>query len=464
MKKNILPIFLVCISFVAFAQSSLRLPAIISNHAVLQQSTDVKLWGWAPSTSPVKISCSWNPTDTVFTTPAKDWTWITSVKTPKSGGPYTITFISDKQKIVIDDILIGEVWMCTGQSNMEFNFTWGVKDAGDAVAKSANNAIRFFQVARQYNNFPQTNCQGEWKISSPKTVENMSVIGYFFGKKINSMTKAPVGLIASYWGGTCVQSWTPGEVFNKDTELKNDADNLTPVSWAPVAPSVLYNSMIYPIINYRIAGAIWYQGEGNTEQPQVYGKLFEGMIKGWREKMQSELPFYFVQIAPWNGYGGLSGALLREQQETALAQPKTGMVVVGDLVDDLTNIHPKIKQEVGNRLANMVLREQYGFTALQPYFPHFAKLSVQKNKANITVASIGKLSCKEKSIKSFQLAGNDKIFYPATAMVEKNGSITLTSKMVKIPVAVRYCFTNDGVPNLFDVNGLPLIPFRTDKW
>lgn len=463
MKKTLLTLFICCFTLVATAQN-LRLPSILSNHAVFQQSTDIKLWGWAQGTSPVKISCSWNPTDTVSIIPSKDWTWISTVKTPKAGGPYTITFSYEQQKIVINDIMIGEVWLCSGQSNMEFNFSWGVKDAGDAVAKSANNEIRFFQVAHQYNKFPQTDCQGEWKISSPQAVEKMSVVGYFFGKKINAVTKAPVGLIASYWGGTSVQVWEPKEVFDRDSELKRAADNLKPVSWAPVEPSVIYNSMIYPLINYRIAGAIWYQGEGNTEQPQEYGKLFVSLIKGWRDVFHSDLPFYFVQIAPWNGYGGLSGALVREQQEAALVLPKTGMVVIGDLVDDITNIHPKIKQEVGNRLVNLALKEQYGFSTLQPYFPHIVSFNVKKNKAIIIVNSIGKLKCKDKIITSFQLAGEDKIFYPATAGIEKDGSIRLTNKLVKNPVAVRYCFTNDGIPNLFDVNGLPLAPFRTDKW
>ncbi|MDD4968190.1 MAG: sialate O-acetylesterase [Paludibacter sp.] len=463
MRKLFLSLFcLLAIS--AIAGATLRLPAILSNHAVLQQSAEVKLWGWAQNTTPVRISCSWNATDTVIVNPSKDWTWITTVKTPKAGGPYTITFISGNEKVVIEDILIGEVWLCSGQSNMEFNFSWGVNDAGDAVSKSTNNELRFFEIPRLYDNFPQTDCPGKWKISSPETVEKMSVVGYFFGKKINTMIKAPVGLIASYWGGTCVQSWMPAGCFTHDAELQRAAYNLKPVSWAPVEPSIIYNSMIYPVTNYRIAGSIWYQGEGNTEQPQEYGKLFAGLIKGWREKFQQEFPFYYVQIAPWSGYGGLSGTLLREQQETALTIPKTGMVVVGDLVDDLTNIHPKIKQEVANRLANMVLKEQYGFNSLQPYFPHFAQLNIQKNKAIITVTSIGKLNCKDKSIKSFEIAGNDKVFYPAVAVIEKNNTITLTSKQVKMPVAVRYCFTNDGVPNLFDVNGLPLIPFRTDKW
>jgi sialate O-acetylesterase len=347
---------------------------------------------------------------------------------------------------------------------MEYNFNDGPIDAGDAVAQSADNEIRFFQISHLYNNFQQTDCDGEWKICSPQTVKSMSVIGYYVGKRINEATKSPVGLIASYWGGTCVQVWIPGEVFDKSAELKKVSDNMSPVNWAPVAPSVLYNAMIYPLIPYRIAGTVWYQGEGNTEHPQDYGKLFKAMITGWREAFDNNFPFYYVQIAPWSGYGGISGAVLREQQESALSLPKTGMIGVGDLVDNVRDIHPKLKQAAGNRLADLVLKEQYGVNNLQPYHPRFSKFTINKDKINVTVTSVGKLTCKDKEIKNFQIAGEDKTFYPATATLEKNGSVTLTSKQVKNPVAARYCFTNDAMPNLFDVNGLPLLPFRTDSW
>ena len=466
MKRTLLFLLFPAFALCASAQPALRLPSIISYHAVLQQSSSVKLWGWAPCTWPVKISCSWNPTDTVFANPGKDCAWNASVNTPKAGGPYSITFISDKQKLVIDDILTGEVWLCSGQSNMEYNFSWpqGGLDAGDAVDKSANQSIRFFQVGRGYNNFPQTNCEGEWKVCSPETVKGMSVVGYFFGKKLNEVTGNPVGMVASYWGGTCVQAWTPGFVFDKDPALAKTAAKVKPVSWAPVESSVIYNAMIYPIVPYKIAGTIWYQGEANTDNPEDYGTLFSSMIKGWRQVYQNDFPFYFVQIAPWSGYGGISAALLREQQESALALPSTGMITVGDLVDNIKDIHPRIKKEVGNRLINMVLKEQYGVKDLQPYFPRFAGVTIAKSKAFVSVKSFSRLSCKEKEIKSFQIAGADKKFYPATAVVDKKGNIVVSAKEVVEPVAVRYCFTNDGVPNLFDSNGLPLMPFRTDKW
>jgi len=460
--------FVLCFLFITLlvgAQSALRLPAIIGNHAVLQQNSEVKLWGWAPSTMPVKISCSWNPSDTVSVIPGKDWSWSASVKTPKaSDNPYTITFVSGKQKITVNDILVGEVWLCSGQSNMEFNFSDAPSDVGDDVAQSANKAIRFFRLSHLFNKFPQTDCDGKWIICSPEALKSMSVVGYYVGKRINEATKSPVGLIASYWGGTCVQAWMPKEILDNNGDLRKAADNLSPTSWAPVAPSVLYNAMIYPLIPYHIAGAIWYQGEGNTEQPQEYGKLFTGMIKSWREAFNNDFPFYYVQIAPWSGYGGLSGAILREQQESALSLPKTGMIGVGDLVDDINDIHPKLKKAAGNRLADLVLKEQYGVNNIQPYHPRFANSTINKNKVNISVTSIAKLICKDKEIKNFQIAGEDKTFYPALAVIEKNGSITLTAKQVKNPVAIRYCFTNDAMPNLFDVNGLPLLPFRTDKW
>jgi len=452
-------------SFSASAQWAFRLPAIISNHAVLQQSTDVKLWDWAQSGSTVKISCSWNPTDTVKAEPRKDWTWDAIVKTPKAGGQYTITFISSTQKVVIDDILIGEVWLCSGQSNMEYAFNWESKpiDVGDAVAKSANNQLRYFQLSHTYSIFPKENSDGEWKVSSPETTPTMSVAGYFFGKTINEKLKVPVGLIASYWGGTCVQAWTPKEVYEQNIELKKLADDTKPVNWAPVEPSVIYNSMLYPLVNYSIAGAIWYQGEANTGEPQNYGKLFTGMINGWRNAFKNNFPFYFVQIAPWSGYWKNSSAYLREQQELALQLPKTGMITVGDLVDNIKDIHPRIKKEVGIRLVNLALKEQYGVMEINPYSPVYKSFSIKKDKVNVQFTTTGKLICKAKTPANFQLAGADNVFYPAVAKIEKDGTITLSSKDVIVPVSIRYCFTNDTMPDLFDVNGLPLVPFRTDK-
>ena len=465
--------FLLAITLQVNAQSEeFRLPSVISDHAVLQQSASVKLWGWCPGTWTVKIVGSWNPSDTVFATPGRDSEWDAIVKTPKAGGPYSIKFFGFQNKQVreINDIMTGEVWVCSGQSNMQFNAHWGISDAVDAFVKDGNKEIRFFQVPQSYDNYPQKDCVGEWVVCNAVTAANFSSIGYLFGRKINEKLNVPVGLIGAYWGGTAIQPWMPKESFQRDPTLNDIAGRILP-KWTPVSQSVMYNAMINPFVKYKIAGVLWYQGEANAvdrqgskETSSDYGKLFASLIKGWREVFRDNFPFYFVQIAPWTGYAGMDGALLREQQDETLSIPGTAMVVVSDLVDDVKDVHPKRKREVADRLANIALKEQYGMENLLPYSPRFASLMIENSSAIVRVTSAGRMSCKEKVISGFQIAGADKLFYPAEATIEMNGSIRLSSRIVKKPVAVRYCFTNVAIPGLFDINNLPLTSFRTDRW
>lgn len=464
MKKISIFIFFL-VSIHASSQLPLRLPSVISNHAVLQQSADVRLWGWGPGSFRVYIICSWNPGDTITVPIGADCMWEAIVKTPKAGGPYHIQFVCGKQKMEVTDILTGEVWLCSGQSNMEFNSHWGVSDAGDALQTADNKSIRFFQVAQSYDKYPQSDCKGEWKICNSSTAADFSSIGYFFGRNLTEKLKVPVGLIGSYWGGTCAQAWIAKDVFDKDTSLLSMTQNIEPYGWAAKGSSLLYNSMIHPIIGYRLAGVIWYQGEANVaSESTTYGKLFSALIKNWRQAADNNFPFYYVQIAPWKGYSGINAALLREQQETLLRVSKTGMVSIGDLVNDITDIHPKAKREVGNRLANLALKEQYGINYLQPFSPRYKEVVFKSSDAIVKVSSIGKLTSKGQIIKGFQLAGKDQLFYSANAVIEKNGDLKVSANQVKVPVEVRYCFTNDQIPNLFDVNGLPLLPFRTDTF
>ena len=457
--------FLLMSSVWASAQLPLRLPSILSDHAVLQQNGEVRVWGWGPGASKVAVVCSWNKSDTVFASIGPDCDWETVIKTPLAGGSHTIQFICDKQKITIGDIVFGEVWLCSGQSNMEFNPKWGITDAGDGLKTCRNDQIRFFRIGQAYDKFPQTRCEGKWELCDENTMPEFSAVGYYFGRRLNDQLKAPVGLIGSYWGGTCIQSWIPAEVFAKDPELEKMNRNIEPWGFAPKGAKVLYNAMIHPFTPYRIAGIIWYQGEANvaTEYSE-YAALFSGLIGGLRDAFKNNFPFYFVQIAPWNGYEGIKSALLREQQELTLKLHGTGMITVADLVDDVANIHPGKKRAVGERLANLALKEQYAKTELLPYSPKFDRLSVAGNKARISVITTGRLSANGKETKNFQLAGADKKFYPALATVRDDGIIELISKEVKNPVTVRYCFTNEAIPDLFDSNGLPMLPFRTDNW
>jgi sialate O-acetylesterase len=461
--KKIVVLLLLVAVLKGNAQLPLRLPSIISNHAVLQQASEVKLWGWGPGSFKLCIVCSWQPIDTIAVQIGADCMWESLVKTPKAGGPYNIQFLCGKQKLTVTDIVIGEVWLCSGQSNMEFNFHWGVSDAGDALQTCDNREIRFFQVTQSYDKYPQSDCRGEWKVCQATSAADFSAVGYFFGRSLNDKLNVPVGLIGSYWGGTCVQAWMPRTIFDKDSALMPLTRNIEPYGWAAKGSSLLFNTMINPLTPYRLAGVIWYQGEANVaSESTTYGKLFSALIKSWRLEFDNNFPFYYVQIAPWKGYLGINGALLREQQEKVLKIPKTGIVAVGDLVNDVTDIHPKAKKAVGNRLADLALKEQYGFSKLQPYFPRFHQSVFDKNSAIIKVSSVGKLHVGKNGIKNFQIAGPDRIFFPATAVLAKNGDIRLTAMQVSKAVAVRYCFTNDAVPDLFDVNGLPLLPFRTD--
>jgi sialate O-acetylesterase len=470
--KNILLTLLVVLTATLTAQQNFQLPSIISNHAVLQQQSEVKLWGWGPINSKVSIVCSWNKSDTITTKIKTDFTWQATVKTPKAGESYSIEFLCDKAKLKIDDIIMGEVWLFTGQSNMGafWKGSMALTDGGDAFKTCKNNNIRFFRVNQAVDKYPQKNCNGVWQLCDTTSLVNFSTIGYFFGKNINSTLNVPMGLIQSQKGGTCIQPWTPIEVIENNPIQKKISEQIQLQNHSPIAPSLLYNGMIYPLAPYKIAGVVWYQGESNviadngTNQLAYYGESVAGLIKSWRTVFENEFPFYSVQIAPFNGYKGIDAALLREQQASMLAVSKTGLVCVSDLVGDISNIHPTIKAEVAKRLSDMALKEQYNQKDLQPYYPNFLSLKIEKNQVVITVKSIGKLNFKGKEILNFQLAGQDKVFYPATAKLQKNRTITVNAANVTEPVAVRYCFTNDAIPNLFDTNGLPLLPFRTDDW
>jgi len=271
--------FLLSIVFCASGQLPLRLPSILSNHAVLQQNAKVRLWGWGPGSIRLAIVCSWNMSDTVFTSIGVNCDWEATINTPKAGGTHSIQFICRKQKITIEDIVLGEVWLCSGQSNMEFSLKSGITDAGDALTTCKNNEIRFFRVTQSYNKYPQTNCDGEWVVCDENSMPTFSAVGYFFGCRLNDQLKVPVGLIGSYWGGTCIQSWMPAEVFDKNQELRKMTENIEPWDWAPKGADVIYNSMIFPFSPYRIAGVLWYQGEANVaSEYNKYSKLLTGMI------------------------------------------------------------------------------------------------------------------------------------------------------------------------------------------
>lgn len=454
--------FLFTTVFAVTAGAEVRLPAIIGNHMVLQQKSDVKLWGWCDPSEKIRVNLS-SDTTNYNTIGNADGKWLLTIKTPSNGGPYTLT-ITGSNKLVLDDVLIGETWVCSGQSNMEMNYNWGIKEYTQDVEKSENKRIRFFHIPRLTAMFPQDDTKGSWVVCSPEELKHFSLAGYFFGKKLQENLNVPVGLIESDWGGTPAEVWTPKEAIDANTVLKNVADSLKVIPWGPIREAATYNAMIYPITNFSIAGVIWYQGEANVDNASTYQLLFSTMINSWRKAWNKNFPFYFVQIAPYSGYGNISGALLREAQTKTLMVPNTGMVVITDLVSDVKNIHPRDKKDVGERLANLALSQTYGKAGFASHYPGYKSMDIEKGKVKISFdnAEAGLMS-KGDTLTDFYIAGADKIFHPASGKIVGNNVIVWNNN-VKNPVAVRFGFSNDAMPNLFSKNGLPVNIFRTDNW
>jgi sialate O-acetylesterase len=440
---------------------NVRLPAIIGSHMVLQEKTTVTIWGWCDPQEKIKLKAAWDTT-TYTATGSSAAKWSIQLQTPAGGGPYTIN-IDGNNSVTLEDVMIGEVWVCSGQSNMEMNVNWGLPYQ-DEVAKATNTKIRFFHIPRTTSEFPQEDVKAKWVVCNPEDMKNFSAAGYFFGKKLQEGLNVPVGLINSSWGGTPAETWTPRELVEKDTVLKTAATKLKPANGWPVQPGFAYNAMIYPITNYVVAGSIWYQGESNVGTADSYTPLFTTMIKSWRKAWQKDFPFYFVQIAPFAGYGdNSSSAFLREAQTRTLALERTGMVLTGDLVDNINDIHPKMKREVGERLATLALAEDYGIKGLAYKIPMYKDMRVEKGRVRVNFSDAGSGLMSKGPLTGFYIAGEDKNFVPADAKIEGN-TVLVWSKDVSQPVAVRYGFQNTQMLNLYNKEGVPVNLFRTDDW
>lgn len=456
--------FIVFLTFVfnnLQTSAAIRLPSILGSHMVLQQNSEVKLWGWCSPAEKITIKTSWD-TITYHAIGESSAKWSQKIKTPTAGGPFKITI---NEIIVLDDVMIGEIWLCSGQSNMEWSGDQGLKQSLDEAPKATNQNIRFFYIPKSTSEFPQENCEGSWKVCTPEEMKHFSAIGYFFGSKLQQAMNIPVGLINSNWGGTPAEVWTPKELVENNPELKAAFLKLTPAAWWPILPGYTYNAMIYPITNFEISGAIWYQGESNVGNYSTYKQLMSSMIGSWRKAWQKDFPFYFVQIAPFSGYGNNNVcALLREAQTNCLTIPKTGMIVVSDLVDNLSNIHPVNKIDVASRLANQALADHYGKTGLPYKFPMYKAMKTEKGKIKIEFKNADNgLMAKDKIISEIYISGEDRQFQPAMAKIE-GSSLIVWNKSIKTPVAVRFGFSNTAIPNLFNKEGLPVNLFRTDNW
>jgi sialate O-acetylesterase len=454
--KNIFLLFFLIIQLVADA--NIRLPSVLSSNMVLQRESQVRLWGWGSPAEKLFITTSWNRNkDSAVVNGNGKWQLM--ITTPAAGGPYTITFHA-MNTIVLENVLIGEVWLCSGQSNMEMNYNWGLPQMKEDFASVKNQEIRFFTIPKTTAEAPQENCEGNWLTCDSNSVKSFSAIGYYFGRKLNAEMHIPIGLISASWGGTPAEAWTPDEMIYGNPVLLKASETLKASEWWPVTPGLAYNGMIAPVTKYNIAGTIWYQGESNTNTASTYRQLFTSMIGSWRKKWNKTFPFYFVQLAPYNYGNNIIGAELREAQTQTLSLPGTGMVVTTDLADDTNDIHPRNKRDVGIRLANLALSKTYHATKEEVESPMYDHMEVDGQQVTLFFRNASNcLVSKGKEVKGFAVAGEDGIFHEADAKF-KNNQVIVSSKAVEHPVEVRYAFTNTAIGNVFNKEGLPVCPFR----
>lgn len=442
-------------------RAEIRLPAIIGSNMVLQQKTEVKLWGWSNPGEKIVIRTGWK-TGVDSATGSRDGNWMVTIKTPAGGSSYSIT-LEGENKIVLENVLIGEVWLCSGQSNMEWSGLNNNKQSLDEAPNANNQQIRFFHIPRSTSDYPQDDLKASWKVCNPEDMKKFSSIGYFFGKKLNKELSVPVGLINASWGGTPAEVWTPKEVFVEDAGLNEASKKAYVTPWWPVVPSKTFNAMIHPLTNFSIAGAIWYQGESNVSTSYAYTRLLSSMVNGWRRYWGIDFAFYLVQIAPYTYGSEFQGPLLREAQ-SKFDLSNSGMVVISDLVDNVADIHPQNKLDVATRLADLALAKTYQKKSGPYLYPSYKSMKIEGDKIRIEFdhCESGLIS-KNGDPKDFEIAGADKVFYPATAKIV-GCTVIVQAKEVKQPEAVRFGFKNKSMPNLFSKEGLPANLFRTDNW
>ena len=474
MKANYL--FTLCLLLITGSSiASVSLPSFFSDGMVLQQQQKVAIWGNAIPHQQVVISTSWDGKKYQFKTDAQG-KWWGQVKTPRAGGPYQIE-ISEQNKIILQDVLIGEVWIASGQSNMEMSLlgfkNQPVTNSAQIIRESTNPKIRLFMVENVSWAKPLTSVKGSWSAASPETVGKFSAVAFGYAKMLQEKLNVPIGIIEVAWGGTLVQAWMSAKSLKEFA-----ADTVPPLQDVALAnkntPSGLFNGMINPIAGYGIKGVIWYQGEQNRHEPERYVSLFKSMVKDWREAWKiGDFAFYYVQIAPyiskspnWNAATKLLAPkvpFLREAQlQSSFELKNSGMVVLTDVGAENT-IHPPDKQTVSNRLSALALAKTYAKeTPFQS--PVYRKMEIRGQKVLLKFdhAASG-LILKNENSQNFELAGEDQVFHPAKAEVVSDGLLVYADSVIK-PVAVRYAFKAWAMGDLFNKEGFPASSFRTDKW
>lgn len=526
MASYLCPLAAVLLVLPPMASADVTLPSVIGSHMVLQRDKPLPIWGWAEPGEAVTVTLA----DGKAAAKADaQGNWRAVLPAMAAGGPHAMT-VSGKNTIELTDILVGEVWVCSGQSNME----WGigaVMNGQKEIAEANYPKIRLFHVIEhRASGLPEPHINATWRVCSPQTIsqyghKGFSAVGYFFGRELHKELDVPVGLIDTSWGGTLVEPWTPLVGFESVPQLQGIAravqqadreyEQAVPKTvaaieaWLPgakkaltehqrvpappawpvhgmsshVKPTALYNGMVYAIVPFAVRGAIWYQGESNRGDGMMYFEKMKALINGWRtvwghptggrrirspavRAPQDGFPFLFVQLAPFRYQGDVYALpMIWEAQTAALSIPNTGMAVITDLVDNIADIHPTLKQGVGKRLALWALARTYGRKGLVYSGPLCKAMKVEGNAIRISFDHVGGgLASRDgKPLTHFEIAGADKKFVKAQAKIDGE-TIVVSSDQVVEPVAVRFGWHQEAMPNLMNKEGLPASPFRTDRW
>ena len=501
-------IFLIILGTVTSAQTGLSLHALFSDNMVLQRYLKNPVWGTAEVGKKVEVRIGLNLKSTIADANGR---WKLFLDEMSAGENYVMTVSSGKDTVKFKNVSVGEVWLCSGQSNMEFQLS--KSENGETEINNANDArIRLFTVAHKSSPEPLESCEGVWKVCSPEYVKNFSAVAYHFAKNLVKEINVPIGLIHSSWGGTAIETWISKEILESDPEFKGvferwnkivdeypavikdynlnkeklllkwkeDSSKSVSLGFAtprkpglPTAPGGrntpygLYNGMIYPLAPYSIRGVIWYQGESNVGRPGEYKKLFPALIKNWRDLWGiGEFPFYFVQLPNFAREPEPSGSgwpELREAQLNTLSVPNAGMAVTIDIGDPM-DLHPKNKTDVGYRLALIALANIYGKKNLVFSGPIYKSYRIDDNKIILEFDFSEGLNVKgDGKLKGFRIASEDQEFVDAEAVIENNSVIVWSEKITK-PAALRYSWGDNPAGNLSNKGGLPASPFRTDSW
>ncbi|MDR2761248.1 MAG: sialate O-acetylesterase [Planctomycetaceae bacterium] len=475
MKKNCLNNnFFAAITFAAtilsvvFLQTTsladVKLPDIFASGMVLQRDLPVTVWGWADPQEKITVSIN-NQSQSVETN--ADGHWQVKLNPLKSGEP-TKLIVKGKNEITLDNILIGEVWLCSGQSNME----WSMNKNSDSKADipSVNNPnIRLFQVKHETADKPQDHLTPniKWQPANPSSVTNFSSIGYYFGAKLSSeLGGVPVGLIDSSWGGTRIEPWTTVDGFKSVPSLAKLADTKLPPNPKNQLPTSLYNKMIHPLVPFSIRGAIWYQGEANLKDSSEYAQKMIALINGWRKVFNNDqLGFYYVQLAPfkYNDAPTFLPQIWEAQADVEKQLTKTGMVVIND-IGNIGNIHPNNKKIVASRLADQALNKTYGKIDVVCESPQLDSIKIDGTSIIVSFKNVKELKTHDGKTPSwFEIAGDDNEYNNAEAVIVDKTKVKLTSEKVAAPKNVRFAWNQIAEPNLQNEAGLQLGAFRTKK-